>query len=140
MSVEKVCKGALCVALALAGTARVGQSNNNNGNKGQYDRVQISTGAYITPLAAPGSTFQLLKAPVPGYLDNVVDHAETSVVSPDGRTMLVLTSGYNQYFQANANCCGDHTDPVNSGEYVFVYDISGGKAGQKQILQIPNLR
>ena len=140
MSFEKISKGALCVALALAGSASISLANNSNGNndKDGSGRVQISTGAYITPLAAPGSTFQLLKAPVPGFPDNVVDHAETSVVSPDERTMLVLTSGYNQYFAPNATCCGDHSDPVNSGEYLFVYEISSGKALQKQILKIPN--
>jgi len=136
MSVEKIWKGTLCVALVLAGSASISLADDNNGNGS--GRVQISTGAYITPLAAPGSKFQLLKAPLPGYPDYVVDHAQTSVLSPDGRTMLLLTSGYNQNFAANANCCGDHSDPANSGEFVFVFDISSGNALQKQILMIPN--
>jgi DNA-binding beta-propeller fold protein YncE len=75
---------------------------------------------------------------LPGYPDYVVDHAETSVVSPDERMMLVLTSGYNQHFAANATCCNDHSDPVNSGEFVFVFDISTGNALEKQVLKIPN--
>ena len=132
MKIKSLLAGTAGALLAVLTFASFSIADNDGG------RIQISTGAYITPLAAPGSTFQVLKAPVPAFPDNVVDHAETSVVSPDGRTMLVLTSGYNQYFAPNATCCGDHSDPVNSGEYVFVYDISSGKAVQTQVLKIPN--
>jgi YVTN family beta-propeller protein len=132
MNTKSLLKVAACLVTISAGFVNLALGQNANG------RVQISTGAYITPLAAPGSTSQLLKAPLPGYPDYVVDHAETSVVSPDGLTMLVLTSGYNQHFAANATCCDDHSDPVNSGEFVFVFDISTGNAQEKQVLKIPN--
>ena len=71
---------------------------NNGKAQNQPERIQIATGAYITPTAAPGSKHQLLAALPPGFPNYVVDHAEASVVSPDGRTILVLTSGYNQNF------------------------------------------
>lgn len=132
MQIKRLLESTAYALLAVLGFASVSFAGDGS------DRIQISTGAYISPLAAPGSKFQLLKAPVPGYPDNAVDHAETSVVSPDGKTMLVLTSGYNQYFAPNSTCCGDHSDPVNSGEYIFVFDITTGKAFEKQILKIPN--
>jgi DNA-binding beta-propeller fold protein YncE len=132
MRIGKFSRGTICAALMVFGCATVSMADDNGG------RVQISTGAYITPTAAKGSEYQLLKAPLPGYPDYVVDHAETSTVSPDGATMLVLTSGYNLHFAANTNDANDHIDPVNSGEFVFVFDISTGKAVQKQVLTIPN--
>src|SRR6516164_8076581 len=132
MRIRQLSRGTLWAALGVLGFATVSMADDNGG------RVQISTGAYITPTAAKGSEYQLLKAPLPGYPDYVVDHAETSTVSPDGATMLVLTSGYNLHFAANTNDANDHIDPVNSGEFVFVFDISTGKAVQKQVLTIPN--
>ena len=50
----------------------------------------------ITPLAPTGAQFQQLN---PDLADNPsweASHAVTSVVSPDGNTLLVLTSGYNR--------------------------------------------
>lgn len=49
----------------------------------------------ITPLAPAGAQFLTLN---PGLSDNpeyIAGQAVTSVVSPDGKTLLVLTSGYN---------------------------------------------
>jgi len=40
-------------------------------------------------------------------------------MSPDGKTLLILTSGYN----LNLDPAGNF-QPQDSGEYVFVYDIS----------------
>jgi len=126
-----------CACLIAAALMTIGLTNTGKAQN-QPERIQISTGAYITPTAAPGSKYQLLAAPLPGFLNYVVDHAETSVVSPDGRTMLVLTSGYNQNFAADTNDAGDHEDLANSGEFVFVFDISTGQAIQRQVLKIPN--
>jgi DNA-binding beta-propeller fold protein YncE len=132
MNTKGILKSAGLVALLVLSSSTVSSSQDES------ERVQISTGAYITPTAAPGAKYQLLAARLPGYPNYVVDHAETSVVSPDGRTMLVLTSGYNQNFAANTNNANDHTDLVNSGEFVFVFDVSPGAAVQKQVLKIPN--
>jgi hypothetical protein len=50
------------------GLANTGKAQN------QPERIQIATGAYITPTAAPGSKYQLLAAPLPGFSNYVVDH------------------------------------------------------------------
>ncbi|HXW92217.1 MAG TPA: alkaline phosphatase family protein [Terriglobales bacterium] len=81
--------------------------------------VLLPTGATITPSKAPRSVFQPLKVALPDYPDYSPDSAETTAVSPDGRTLLILTSGYNQNLDA-----GGTYQPQDSGEYVFVYDIS----------------
>src|SRR5262249_10565279 len=57
----------------------------------------LPTGKSITPTAAKGSTFQTLNPGLPApFGDFVVDHAVTTAPSPDGNTLLILTSGYNR--------------------------------------------
>ncbi len=97
------------------------------------DTTKISTGQLITPTAANGSVFAPLNPHIPSEPGYLVGQAETSLVSPDGRTMLVLTSGYN----LNATPDGK-IDPLTSTEFVFVFDISTGTPRQLQALPVPN--
>jgi DNA-binding beta-propeller fold protein YncE len=93
----------------------------------------LPNGQTVTPAAASGSTFVPLN---PHLADNptfVVGQAATTAVSPDGKTLLVLTSGYNRVVDSQGNNIASQ-----SNEYVFVYDISHGAAVQKQVLQVPN--
>jgi YVTN family beta-propeller protein len=97
----------------------------------------IPTGVQITPDAAPGSTFQPLNPGLSFDPSFVVGQAVTTTVSPDGKTLLVLTSGFNsQNFTSGPNA--GNTNPDESNEYIFVFDISGSKALQGQVLQVPN--
>jgi YVTN family beta-propeller protein len=105
---------------------------------------RLPTGDFITPTAAPGSTFlQLKPGDLPGAPAFLADHAASTLTSPDGKTLLVLTSGYNEtnWIPSDAptqNVVG-YEDPKNSGEWVFVYDISSnGAPTQKQVLMLPN--
>jgi len=94
----------------------------------------LPTGATITPTAAPGSVFQKLQVALPDYPDYTPDGAESTAISPDGKTLLILTSGYNDQVDAN----GNH-QPQDSGEYVFVYDISTpGTPVEKQVVILTN--
>jgi YVTN family beta-propeller protein len=97
----------------------------------------IPTGVHITPSAAPGSSFQALNPGLsfdPGF---TVGQAVTTAISPDGNTLLILTSGYNsQNFTSGPN--KGNTNPDESNEYVFVFDISSGKPVETQVLQVPN--
>jgi YVTN family beta-propeller protein len=96
--------------------------------------VQLPTGATITPDAAPGSVFQPLVAPLPDYPNYEPDSAQTTAISPDGKTLLILTSGYNLNLDANGNF-----QPADSTEFVFIYDISTpGTPVQKQVVFVPN--
>src|SRR5215471_3777916 len=91
---------------------------------------RLPTGDFITPTAARGSTIQSL-SPSSGLL---VDHAITTVVSHDGKTLLVLTSGYNQAIVLDTGS----PDPARTGEWIFIYDLTGSAPVQKQVLQIAN--
>jgi DNA-binding beta-propeller fold protein YncE len=91
----------------------------------------------ITPLAPAGSQFQQLNPDLPDNPAWLATHAATTAVSPDGRTLLVLTSGYNRVFEEGSNSLSSF-ETSDSSEYVFVYDISGGAPIKKQVLPVPN--
>lgn len=95
--------------------------------------VVLPTGATITPDAAPGSVFQPLTVALPDYPNYSPDSAETTAVSPDGKTLLILTSGFNLNLDVNGNY-----QPQDSSEYIFVYDISSpGVPVEKQVVLVP---
>jgi hypothetical protein len=97
-------------------------------------QVVLPTGATITPNAAPSSVFEPLKVDLPDYTNYSPDSAETTAISPDGKTLLILTSGYNLNLDANGNF-----QPQDSSEYVFVYDISSPSLPVKrQVVLVPN--
>ncbi|MEH2320190.1 alkaline phosphatase family protein [Nostoc sp.] len=110
----------------------------------------LPTGQIITPAAAPGSIFAPLATGL--RTDNNADAAEavSTALSPNGKTLLVLTSGYNQNFK-NENTGSTFTYPVldpltgkpsgtttPKAEWVFVYDVSSGKLVKRQQINIPN--
>jgi YVTN family beta-propeller protein len=98
------------------------------------DPIALPTGQTITPTAAHGSVFQLLNPHVASAPNYVVGQAMSTAVSPDGKTLLVLTSGFN----LNANASGTAVDAATSTEFVFVFDISTGTPNQLQAVPVPN--
>jgi DNA-binding beta-propeller fold protein YncE len=90
-------------------------------------------GRQITPLAPRGAQFDALNPNLADHPEYRVGQAVTSVVSPDNKTMLVLTSGYNLVNDSNGS-----RNKADSTEFVFVYDISSQRPVQKQVLQVPN--
>jgi YVTN family beta-propeller protein len=102
---------------------------------GSLSRGQVlpNTGQQITPLAPNDSRFVPLN---PGLSDNseyLAGQAASSVVSPDGKTLLVLTSGYNLLKNSSNSVIA-----ADSTQFVFVYDISQYQPVQKQAIPIPN--
>ncbi|MDE3010824.1 MAG: bifunctional YncE family protein/alkaline phosphatase family protein [Pseudomonadota bacterium] len=103
----------------------------------------LGTGQTVTPTAAPGATVTDLNpglTPVPGVnmLPNqdvtkfLAGQPETTLLSPDGKTLLVLTSGYNGLADVDGNVV-----PAYSTEYVFVYDVTRATPALAQVLQVP---
>ncbi len=125
----------LLTGLALAGmlpatlAAQTGSSY-----AGQEFRLPNS-GQKITPLAPLGAQYQRLNpnfSDFPGY---VAGQAVTSVVSPDGKTLFVLTSGYNLV----NNPTSGNSDAADSTEFVFIYNISTpANPLQTQVIQLGN--
>src|SRR5580704_6091275 len=113
---------ALVVMLALAAGAAMAQPP-------QF----TPTGQFITPTAAPGAIFQPLNPHLAGDANYTAGQAAAVALSPDGRTLLILTSGYNLYMGADGQPV-----PTMSEEYVFVFDVSGRKPVQRQVILIKN--
>ncbi|HEY6972004.1 MAG TPA: beta-propeller fold lactonase family protein [Candidatus Angelobacter sp.] len=93
----------------------------------------LPTGMSITPAAVRGSSFQALNPDLKTLPAFTADHPVTTAVSPDGATLLILTSGFNR----NNDAAGNESMP-ESNEYVFIYDISQQPPVKKQVVQIPN--
>jgi YVTN family beta-propeller protein len=93
----------------------------------------LPTGQRITPHAAPGAIFQPLNpglAALPGF---TAGQASAVALSPDRKTLLILTSGFNR----NSGPDGKRIEAL-SNEYVFVYDVAGKAPVKRQVLQVPN--
>jgi DNA-binding beta-propeller fold protein YncE len=90
------------------------------------DPIYLPNGLMITPDAAPHSSLMMLNPGMPGRRDLTMGQAVTTALSPDGSTLLVLTSGYNK------------DGPQKYDEYIFIFDSSVYPPLQKQALQVPN--
>ncbi len=90
-------------------------------------------GVKITPLAVPGSKFLVLNPGLKDFPNYAAGGAVTSIVSPDYKTLLVLTSGFNRLDDSLGM-----TIAADSTQYVFVFDISHNTPVQKQVIRVPN--
>jgi len=121
----------LALALVVSGALAYGQSSvpvQDLPNMGQQ----------ITPLAPQGSRFDMLNPGLPDRPDWLASQAATSVVSPDRKTMLVLTSGYNRVYSLGVPAPPYPWYGPDSNEYVFIYDISTPTPVKTQVVQIAN--
>jgi DNA-binding beta-propeller fold protein YncE len=109
----------------------------------------IPSGQLITATAAPGSVYLPLSTGL--RPDPSADAAEavTTAISPDGTTLLVLTSGYNMKFTTTSGQAITYPvlDPVTGkpsattttkAEWVFVFDVRGHLPKKLQQINIPN--
>jgi DNA-binding beta-propeller fold protein YncE len=73
---------------------------------------------------------------LPDYPNYSPDGAQTTAISPDGKTLLILTSGFNLNLDVHGNY-----QSQDSGEYVFVYDISKPSTPvKKQVVMLESER
>jgi DNA-binding beta-propeller fold protein YncE len=95
----------------------------------------LPTGQFLTPTAATGSSFRPLNPGLAAHPSFVANGAVKTAVSPDGNTLLVMTSGYNLL----SNAAGTGNDATS--QYVFVYNISGANKTaplQTQVIAVPD--
>ncbi len=93
----------------------------------------LPTGMSITPTAARGTILLPLNPDLPEMPQYTADHPISTALSPDGATLLVLTSGFNKA----ADIKGKHI-PALSNEYVFVYDVRRNPPVKRQVITIRN--
>ncbi len=81
--------------------------------------IFLPSGLMITPTAAPQSTYEALNPELPEFPNFIAGGALSTAKSPDGKILLVLTGGHNNLTDTNGKSFNN--------EYIFVFDISGGK-------------
>ncbi len=93
----------------------------------------LPTGLAVTPFAAPGAKYFELNPHLKNFPNFVAGQPVTIAPNPDGKTLLVLTSGYNRNNGRNGRWVKGA-----SNEYVFVYGISQDAPRMEQTLQVHN--
>ncbi len=91
------------------------------------------TGLYITPKVLANAVQQDLNPGLATYPDFVAGQAEKAVVSPDGKTLAILTAGMNSLYDPTGVI-----DTAASTQFLFLYDISGASKTNpvlKQVIQ-----
>ena len=124
---------ALCTLVCVCALGALSSPVDAQQKKAAARAEELPTGMSITPLAARGSTLQPLNPGLPDLPDFTVDHPISTAVSPDGATLLILTSGYNRNNDARGKKISAQTS-----EYIFVFDIKQAKPVQRQALRVPN--
>src|SRR5215470_6135606 len=107
----------------------------------------LPTGQFITPLAAPGSTIQVLSTGL--RADGDAAQAVKTALSPDGKTLLILTSGWNRdnrlpdgtrlVYPGIDPVTGAPSGQTTKAEWVFVYRVErDGTVTKQQQLTLPS--
>src|SRR5512140_853553 len=120
----------LALALIISGALALAQSNPSH-------QDLPNMGQQITPLAPVGSRFIPMNPDLPDNPGWQAGQAVTTVVSPDQKTLLVLTSGFNRVYNTYGPDIGK-LNIADSAEYVFIYDISKHTPVKKQVMKIAN--
>jgi len=147
----------LIAPLGTVADAGIQDVNGRNGGPGY-----IPTGQKLTATIAPGSSYQRLATGLRPDGNADANDAVSEALSPDGKTLLVLTSGFNNSFYQQGpnyvpfsfalntydpttgqsvpvgNPNNDFPYGFNQSEWVFVYDVSSGTPVKTQQVPIPN--
>jgi len=101
----------------------------------------VPSGQLITiPNSTYGASYQTLNPGLADHPTYQAGQALNTVLSPDGSTLLVLTSGYNLLNYSSGPNAGQG-EPSASNEYVFVYNVIGTFQQNPhlvQVIQVPN--
>ncbi len=89
----------------------------------------LATGQFVTPSVIPGAVSQLLNPGLAAYPGFVAGEAVRSQLSPDGKTLAVITAGQNSLYLPTGS-----VDTTNSKQFIFLYDVSRGSPVLAQVL------
>jgi YVTN family beta-propeller protein len=114
------------MASSLANAQRDTTTDGNNGT------LPTPPGLFVTPTAPlSGAIQQPLNPRLANYPNFVAGEAVKSVVSPDGRTLAILTAGENSLYNASGV-----VDAAASTQFIFLYDISGNNKTNPVLRQV----
>ncbi len=113
-------------SLAIATLPGLAQTGHDNANK-----VDTPPGLYITPTALPSAAQQVLNPGLANYPDFVAGEAVKEAVSPDGKTLAILTAGMNSLYNYSGN-----VDAAASTQFLFFYNIAGANKTHPALMQV----
>ena len=124
--------------MALIALSMVAQEEQGHGKSSP-----TPPGLFITPRALDHAVQQFLNPGLASYPNYVAGEAVKAVVSPDGKTLGILTAGFNSLYFPNV---GEPSTNPNLGtinksastQFLFLYDISGENKTRpflKQVIQ-----
>src|SRR5690349_173647 len=82
--------------------------------------IQIPSGQYITPTYLRGAVQQFLNPQLPAYPNFVAGEAVKSQLSPDGKTLAVISAGQNSLYEPDGT-----VDTAASTQFIFIYNVAG---------------
>jgi YVTN family beta-propeller protein len=121
-------------AAAWAPPAHAGSDDANELHESTHEhgaRMRLATGQFVTPTAIEDAVQQFLNPGLPAYPGFVAGEAVRSRLSPDGKTLAVLTAGQNSLYKPDGT-----VDTANSTQYIFMYDVSGAHKTKPLLTQV----
>jgi YVTN family beta-propeller protein len=92
----------------------------------------LPTGQVVTPQAAPGSFFHPLTVDLPVVGKQTAGGGAATTLSPDGKSLFVLTAGFNTWLGPDGKRIADA-----SSEHLLIYEVDGGLK-LRQDVHVPN--
>jgi len=144
----------ILLLLALLPSSTMAQELRGSGHTrlpvGNYPNGSIlPTGQVITPTAAPGAAIEILSTGLRDDGNADAAQAVNTALSPDGQTLLVMTSGWNKNnrlpdgtpvsFATLDPITGAPVGTTSLAEWVFVYAVNrDGAVTKRQQINIPS--
>src|SRR5215472_8334067 len=130
-------------ALTLGALPTFAQNDHSRFGDDDGQKSATPPGLFITPTALPHAVQQLLNPGLINYPNFVAGEAVKVVVSPDGKTLAILTAGMNSLYFPNV---GEPSTTPNIGkvdtsastQFLFLYDVSSANKTSpvlKQVIQ-----
>ena len=113
--------------LALTALPILAQTGHDDDDK----KSPTPPGLYITPTALPHAVQRVLNPGLANYPNYVAGEAVKAVVSPDRKTLAILTAGMNSLYDSNGN-----VDTTASTQFIFLYDISSANKTHPALKQV----
>ena len=123
----------LCKVRVYNQPCRARQRASRKTNDRSKEKSPTPPGLYITPKALANAVQQDLNPGLTNYPNFVAGEAVKAVVSPNGKTLAILTAGMNSLYDSTGV-----VDKAASTQFLFLYDISGANKTSpvlKQVIQ-----
>src|SRR4030081_1958495 len=122
--------------LVFAGLANAQRSERRDDDDDK--KPPTPPGLYITPTTLPNAVQQLLNPGLTNYPNFIAGEAVKAVVSPDGKTLAILTAGQNSLYFPNPASASEvgTVDTSASTQFLFLYDITGANKSKPVLRQV----